>query len=773
MRIIPIKIKDEEYNNPNLTEAELSNISTEYMMLYGINDDLARAIPFVSDGLKPIHRRILYTIYKNYNMDKFSVATAIGQVLKYSPHGDLGLGKIFASLSQPFSNNVPYLVALGNGGNMTSGDDQASPRYLSMHMSEFAKEVFFDEFDGKVNMKPNYDDTAMEPVMLPSKFPTILLNGDIGIGYCLSSTIPPYNLNEVADATIKLLKNPNAKIHLVPDSPTGCDIIVKDDYTFIMQSTFELDPINYTITIKNTPYMKYIDDIDAKLCELQESGTPIPEILSAEEESKLVGKTFVFKYVIRCKPCNLYNIINVLFRRVPGFRTAISTRNMIIVDTAIKTKHYNERQMLCSWIANRLKEKRAWFLRDLVAKSTEYNMLEGKAFLLSKENLNKTIKIFRSCKSKDEIISALVNGYTDKNGIAQITTSQANYVKELRMYNLTEDEYNKTIEKMKSVQDRIDYIRNIVDDADKVRNVIIDDIKQIKEKYGTPRKSKIINLDNREANNIGFVQILSDGNVLFSETDNPHSFSSDITPLSGDDVCLIDDLGRFVWININNIEQDKKMTLTSIGKNIMSKCMGAVSNMSNDIVILTNHGRIKYMPINKIPSNASRKPLIPLDTDEEIVSIIELCDTSRDLLVYTNDGLGKRIQISDLNKVNSPDAIGQFILKRDNVSGMFIIDNSKPYLLYVTRLGKLRVNHSKFLTTGKKFGDVKQIIKLSPQDDLIAVYCVTENMECTLYHADTRISTVKISSLGVSTMAEEPKRPKHVPGVKVIRAIIQ
>lgn len=760
------KMNNNKYGDANIPDVEVGPLTTNYMCLFGINVNLQRAIPMVQDGLKPVQRRTLYQLYKNYrNAYKVRVSVLMGDVMKIHPHGDQGLGDTIVRMCQPFTNNIPLINALGNAGNMTSGDDAAASRYLDVKMPQFTMDTLFDEFDGKVAMQSSYDGSTEEPFVLPAKFPLILLNGSSGIGYTLSSDIPPYNINEVADATIKLLKNPDAKIRLIPDSPTGCDIIVKDDYTFIMQSSFDIDNVNYVITIRNTPYLKFLESIDKELRIIQDSANPIKEIISADDESELIEGDF--KYVIRCKPCNLYKIVDTLFRRVPGFRSAVSTRNMVVVDESFNTKKFTVRQILCSWIKYRLEYKRGWFLRELVEKDTEHNMLTGKAFMLSTKNLDKTIKIFRSCKTKEQIIPALVKGYDGK-----VSSSQAKYISELRMYQLTTDEYDKTMKAIDEVQKEIDYIHDVVEDPEKIRNVIIDEIKTIKQKYGYPRKSKILNLGTEETVNIGIVQILTDGSIVFAETENPEHLSSDVTPVSGDEVCLIDDKGYFLWVNTNKVPHDKPMTLTSIGKNVMGNCVSAVSNKSNDIIILTNKGRIKYMPISRIPSNATRKPLVSLNDDEFIVTVLEVPDAKSDILIYTNDGLGKRIQTTDLNKVMSVDAAGQFILKDYEVSGMFCINSKKPYLAYVTRLGRIRINHSKFLTTTKKFADPKPIIKLSPQDDLIAVFCVDKDQTITLNHADSRVSTVNIDSLPVSTMSIPPERPKHVPGVKVIRTTI-
>jgi DNA gyrase/topoisomerase IV subunit A len=755
-----------KYGDENIPDVDLGPLAMRYMCLFGVNINLQRAIPMVQDGLKPVQRRFLYQMYMFHRTSKVRVNVIMGDLMKLHPHGDQGLGDTIARMCQPFTNNIPLVEATGNAGNVTSGDDAAAPRYLDIYLPKFTLDALFDEFDGKVSMKPSYDDTSTEPFCLPAKFPLILVNGTAGIGYTLSSEVPPFNLSEVADATIKLLKNPDAKIKLVPDLPTGCDIIVINDDTFVMQSSFELDMANYVITIKNTPYLKYLEKIDNDLRALQESPNKIPEILSAEDESELLENDF--RYVIRCSPCNLYKILDTLFKRVPGFRDGISTRNMVVVDTDFMTKKFNTRQILSSWIQFRLEYKRGWFLRELVEKTHRFDMLKGVLFMLSPKNLDKTIKTVRACKSKEDIIPALVKLYD-----GEVTTSQANYVAEKRLWELNSSAHKKVQEEMDQINEEIVYIREIVNDPNKIKDVIIGEIKEIKDKYGCPRKSKILNLGKSDNVNIGIVQILLDGGIVFAETENPEHLASDVTPVTGDEVCLIDEFGGFLKVNTHKVPHDKPMTLTSIGKNVMGKCVAAVSNQSNNIIMLTNKGRIKYMPISRIPSNATRKPLIPLGSDEYIVTVLEVPDkTTSDILIYTNDGLGKRIQTKDLNKVTSVDSVGQFILSGYEVSGMFCINSKKPYLVYVTRLGRITLNHSKFLITGKKFADPKPIITLSPQDDLIAVFCVDKEQTIVLNHADTRTSTIHVDTLPISTMSIPPERPKHVPGIKVIRATL-
>ena len=763
-----IKTMDiKKYGDVNIPIIDIGPLAKQYMCLYGVNVNLQRAIPMIQDGLKPVQRRMIYQLYTMYGKKHVRVSVLMGDVMKLHPHSDQGLGDTIARMCQPFTNNIPLVESEGNSGTLAGGDDAAAARYLDITLSDFSAKALFDEFDGKVSMKPSYDDSAVEPICLPARFPIILLNGTAGIGYTLSSDIPPYNINEVADATIKLLKNPDAKIKLVPDLPTGCDIIVVADDRFVMQSSFEIDMVNYVITITNTPYMQFIEKLDTQLRILQDGPNRINEILTFDQEQERLEDGL--RYVIRCKQCNLYKVLETLFKRIPGFRVGFTTTNMVVVDNDFRTKEFNPRQILRSWIDFRLAYKRGWFLRELVEKSARYDMLLGKLFMLSPENLDRTIRVFKRSTDEDAIISNLVKEYKGK-----VTSSQANFVKNLRLSQLNMSEYKSTEKKISDLKDEIDYIHENVADPEKIRDVVINEIKEIKEKYGFPRRSKILNSQTNDGSNISIVQILTDGSIMFSETEDPEHMSSDIVPISGNEVCLIDDKGRFIKVNLDKVPHGKPLTLTSIGKTMMGDCVAAVSNQINNIVMLTNKGRIKYMPIDKIPSNATRKPLIPTSSDEKIVAILEVPDTSHaDILIYTSDGMGKRISTSDLNKVNSVDAAGQFIIKTDcEVRGMFCINSNKPYLVYVTRLGRLRLNHSKYLSTVKKFADPKPIIKLSQQDDLIAVFCVNNDQSVTLYHADSRISTVHINTLQPTTMAVEPTRPKHVPGCKCIRATL-
>ena len=762
-------IKDEEFGNPNITSADIGELSKRYYCIYGINVNLARAIPAVVDGLKPIHRRILYTVYRNYGRDQFTVGSAIGDTLHLSPHGD-SLGDIFARLAQDFSNNIPFLDTSdgGNSGNAVNGNDAASPRYLQMQISQFSIDVFFKEFDGKVNMIPSYDGKTVEPISLPARIPTILLNGSTGIGLGYATNIPPYNLNEIIAVTTKLLNNPDAKISLVPDSPTGCDVIVLDDEHFLFQSSFELDNRNYEIIFKNTPYGEFIDNINERINAIQDSDNPIPEIVSANDESQLIDG--VIRYVVRCRPCNLYNVLNKLFKRVPGLRTNVSTTNMLVVEPNFRMEEYTLRQILMSWITNRIQEKRTWLQRQLVQQTTLFNQNKGKAFMLSPKNLNTTIKICRAGEDEEDIIRRLVKHYA-----GEVTSSQAKLVAEVPLHRLSSKRYQETLDKIEEIKTEIERLRNIINNPENIKNEIINDMNEIKNKYGYSRRSTILNTGEKSVNNIGVVQTLTDGSVIFSETENPEHLSSDVIPINGDDVCLIDEHAAYIWADTTKVPHSKPITMTSIGRGgQMGKCIAAVSNQSNNIILLSNKGRIKYMPISRIPSNAARKPLVRLDGDEYLVSVLEVPDnTLSDILIYTNDGNGKRIQTTQLNKVLSVDANGQFIMSGYDVAGMFCVNSNKPFLAYVTKLGRIRINHSKFLTATKKFGDCKPIIKLSPQDDLAAVFCVDKSQKLILHHADSRVSTVNIESLPVLTMAATPERPKHVPGCRIVRVNVQ
>lgn len=798
-------------------EQEMYDLATNYMSLYGVNVNMARAIPFIKDGLKPIHRRILYAAYRFYRDNFVKTSVLLGDVGKFSPHGDQGLNAVVAKMAQPFANNIPLLTAKGNVGNVTTGNDFAADRYYAVKISKFAMDMIFGEFDGKVNMIPSYDGSLEEPFTLPTKFPIILLNGTSGIGYTLSSDIPPYNLIEVANATIKIIEffkefkdasekycrkhknyiseylsfGPNVynvmtidpkvikelglkrpKIHLVPDSPTGCNIYIKDANKFLMESVYTIDNTNYTITIKNTPYLKFLDNIDAALREVQRSNNPINEIIDAGEQSDDVSKEF--KYVIKCKPCNVQNVVNTLFRRVGGFRSTLSTSNMTVIDSTYHTKNFTVGEILGDWIAQRFVDKRAWFLRDLVEKTTRLNMLEGVEIMLRGKNLEKTINIIKKNKRHD-VVPALVKGY---NG--EITSSQAAYVNELPLYRITVDEHDKTVEEIEKLNDKIKWIRKVTDNDDAVLDTIVDDLTQVKTDYPIPRKSRIISggLD-ETLQPVGTACILPSGNILLSEMASPELISSDIKTLSGSIACLIDEYGSFINIDTRTAQHNAELPLQSLGndKKKLYKCVGILSNPNNYAVILTNKSRVKIMPIKSIltsKANIVPRSIAPLDTDETIVSVLEVSNLADDALVYTKDGLGKRIRLSDVVLSTTTSAIGRFLNQDiNNVSGMFIIDGNKPLILYVSNLGRLRVNHAKYLVAGKKYSDLKPIIELSERDDLIAVFCCDDKQTVTLHLDNGKLLNVKIDTLGISTINTPPVKAKGLTGrTTVIRASI-
>lgn len=799
-------------------EEEMLDLATNYMALYGVNVNMARAIPFIKDGLKPIHRRILFALYKFHGDSLVRTSVLMGDVGKLSPHGDLSLNATIAKMCQKFSNNVTYLDGHGNTGNVTTGDDFAADRYYSVKMSKFSKEVFFGEFDGKINMMPSYDGSFEEPFTLPAKFPTVLLNGTSGIGYTLSSDLPPYNLNEVADATIKIINfdkefrkvanaytkkhrnevseylsyAPNVynvmtvkdsvfkelglkkpKIRLIPDSPTGCNVFIRDADKYTMESVYEIDNVNYTITIYNTPYLVYIDDLDKSLRTLQESPNAIPEIIAAEEESKNIKEGM--KYVIHCKPCNVQNVVNKLFKKIGGFRSNFITTNMTVIDSTYHTKLFNVGQILGDWISQRFEDKRAWLLRDLVAKTTRLNMLEGKAYMLSGKNLERTVNVFKNSRNKLNTIENLVKEYKGR-----VTSSQAAFIAELKMYHITQEEHANTLAEIKKVEEDIEFIKNAVNNDDAVQDLIISDLMDIKKNYGEPRRSKIISPNNDEASAVGTVHILPDGNVIFAATDNLEALSSDIKPINGNMVCLIDNNGYGVWVDTRKVQHNVSLPLIALGNKKMDKCIASISNVDNLLILLTNYGRIKGVTIRSLISNHGvSKIVMPLDPGETLVSALEVPNNSDDILIYTKDGKGKRIAIKDISIIKSTYAgtsLGRTIVKDpsiDNISGMFVLNSKKPLICYVTNLGRMRINHAKYLVTGKKYDDLKPLIELCSLDDLQNVFCCDDHQIVTLYTDNGKSVSIPISTLGISTINTPPVKAKGLSGrVKIIRSSI-
>jgi DNA gyrase/topoisomerase IV subunit A len=222
--------KHKDVHDRNVIVENIGDLCTEYMQIFGANNNLMRHIPSLADGLKPGERRIMWTMFNDIRQGSFvKVAKIVGDVIgNYHPHGDASVGETIVKLAQDWNNLHPLVDGQGNFGSVF-GDKAAAARYIEAKLSKYALKCFYDDFNIKyINTKPTYDGHGIEPEYLPARYPNSLINNTFGIGYGVSTGLPTYNLREVLELTIKLMDNPDYEdVTLIPDIPTDSECVEK------------------------------------------------------------------------------------------------------------------------------------------------------------------------------------------------------------------------------------------------------------------------------------------------------------------------------------------------------------------------------------------------------------------------------------------------------------------------------------------------------------------------------------------------------------------
>ena len=450
-----------------------------------------RAIPDVRDGLKPVQRRILFSMFKEkntYDKPYKKSARAVGDVMgKYHPHGDSSIYEAIVRMSQNWKMKEPFVDMQGNNGSI-DGDSAAASRYTEARLSEIANEMLRDIEKDTVAMAPNYDDTLLEPTVLPSRFPNLLVNGTTGISAGYATNIPPHNLGEVIDATIYRIDNPNSRLETImnfikgPDFPTGAIIEgisgIKQAYEtgrgkIMIKSKVSLE--KNKIIIHEIPYEVNKALLVRKMDEIR-IDKKIDGILEVRDESDKDGLQIA---VDLKKDANAENILNYFYKNTE-LQISYNFNDVVIV---------NRRPMLMgllgildAYIAHQkeIVTRRSQF--DLKMAKSRYHIVEGLIKALS--ILDEVIKTIRASKNKGDAILNLVKNY-------DFTEKQADAIVTLQLYRLTntdvvalEEEKVKLLEEMKKLE-------AILADENVLCKVIKEELKEIKKKYATPRKSEI------------------------------------------------------------------------------------------------------------------------------------------------------------------------------------------------------------------------------------------------------------------------------------------
>ncbi len=678
---------------------------------YSMSVIVSRALPDVRDGLKPVHRRILYSMYDlKLTSDKAhrKSATIVGDVLgKYHPHGDASVYNSMVRLAQDFSTRYMLVDGHGNFGSI-DGDSAAAHRYTEAKMSKIAEEMLLDIDKKTVDFYPNYDETTMQPEVLPSRFPNLLVNGSTGIAVGMTTSIPPHNLGEVLDACEMLIDKPESTIDDIlnvikgPDFPTGATVMANNKMleayrngqgTVKVRAKAEIEERSkdrFRIVVKEIPYMvnktKLLEDI-AKLVREKK----IDGITELRDESNRHGIRIVFE--IR-RDANANVILNQLYK-YSSLQTTISMI-FIALDNG-QPIVFNIKNLLEKYIAHQkdVETRRVKFDLDKAIKRA--HILEG---------------LIKALDNIDEIIRIIRNAYDDaKEKLMQtfdFSDVQAQSILDMRLRRLQGLEYDKLNDELIALRKDIEYFNAVLADENMLMDIIKSHFTRIKEKYGDERRT-IISVDDSD---IDIEDLIEEKEMVITLTEQGY---------------------------IKRIAQDVYHSQNRGGRGITAlstKDEDSIYDIFNasthdTILFFTSKGRLYNVKTYKIPESSRQSKgtplvnLLELDNDEKVTSVIPIRDFDNDYIVLlTKNGLVNKFAVEVLNTNRSG---GIYVISLDEGDEVLLAKKLKKDddIFISTQNGKaIRFDEGAVRATGRNTRGVKAI-SLNEDDSVVSMSIIS------------------------------------------------
>lgn len=487
-----------EVITPGLEKRTLENVMKDSFFRYSMSVIIDRALPDVRDGLKPVHRRILYSMEANgwRSSGKFvKSARVVGDVIgKYHPHGDTSIYDSMVRLAQPWSLRMPLVNGQGNFGSM-DGDEAAAYRYTEAKMTRIAEEMLVDINKDTIDFRDNFDGSEREPVVLPAKLPNLLLNGQIGIAVGMATNIPPHNLGELVDASIELIDKPDASIddllkHVKgPDFPTGATIYageaMKQAYltgrgSVTVRAVAEIEETKkgrHQIVITEIPYGVNKATLVEKIAELhKEKKISISDLRDETARGKV-------RVVVEVKKDGYpKKLLNQLFKLTP-LQTSFNFNMLALVD-GIQPKVLGLQEMLEEFVKHRQKVVRRRTEFELKKARERAHILEG--YKIALDNIDEVIATIRASKTQDEAEAALIKKF-------KLSEIQAKAILAMQLRRLTGLERQAIEDELNELLKTIARLEEILASEAEILNIIKTELLEIKEKYGDDRRTQVIN----------------------------------------------------------------------------------------------------------------------------------------------------------------------------------------------------------------------------------------------------------------------------------------
>lgn len=746
---------------PVLIEDELKESFLDYAMSVVVS----RAIPDVRDGLKPVHRRILYTMHQLgffHNKPYHKSVRVVGDVLgKFHPHGDQAVYQAMVGLVQDFSKRYPLLDGQGNWGSV-DGDNAAAMRYTEIRMKKIAQELLADLDKETVHFVPNFDESTVEPTVLPSKLPNLLVNGTAGIAVGMATAVPPHNLTEVVDACLAIIKNQDMSDDELfsfipaPDFPTGGLIcgrsgIVKAYKTgrgnVILRGVVDIEETKKgtSLIVKELPYQVNKADLAIKIADLVKNKV-IDGITNIKDETDKRG----MRLVIEVKKGEIPQVIlNQLYKHTP-LQSSISILMLALIDN--RPVIFTLRKMLQEFVYHRKQVVYRRTVYDLKKAQEREHILAG--FIIALDNVDEVVAAIKKSKTAEEATEKLFARFG-------LSAEQSKAILEMRLQRLTGMEQQKIRDEMEQIKNLITYLKSIIENESILVQEIIKEFEEIKQQYGDKRRSRIE----------GAIDILTEADLIPDE----------------DVVVTLTVKGYVKRVPLTTYEVQHrggkgKMGMASLegSEDIIQDLF--VTRNHDTLLFFTNLGRIYSLQVFEVPE-ASRMArgraiinLLPLQEGEKVVKLLCARELENKYLVMlSKKGIIKRTEATDFAKIRAT-GIRCVTLKENDELVFCALSSGNDTIVIATANGQgIRFQESEVRSMGRQAAGVIGI-RLKGNDFVIGMEVISEEIGDILFATENgygkkvSVQDFRIahrSGLGVRTIPTD-KRNGSVIGLTIV-----
>ena len=700
---------------------------------YAMSVITARALPDVNDGLKPVHRRILYAMYKSkmfHDKPFRKCAFVVGRVLgSYHPHSDAAVYDSLVRMAQPFSLRYPLIQGQGNFGSVGNDDPAASMRYTECRLAKTAEEMLQDIEKNTVKFVPNYDNSTKEPIVLPGKLPNLLVNGTSGIAVGMATNIPPHNIKEVCDATIATINNPDISVEELmqyikgPDFPSGAIILGKNGILeaykrgrgkVIVQSKTEIDKKN-RIIITELPYQISPTNLIEGIVDLVRD-KKIEGISDIRDESDRKGMRIVIETKSNANP---EIILNQLYKHTQ-LKETYGIIMLALVAGQPKILTLNE--IIKHYISHRKRIVRRRTQFELNEAEARAHILEGLKIALA--NIDAVIRLIKESKDQEIAKNGLIETY-------KLSIEQAQAILDMRLRRLTSLEQNKIQEEYDSLIKLISELKSILASEQKILDIIKKELLELKDKYKDERRTLILEKEDEE---IETEDLIQKEDVIVTATR----------------------AGYIKRTPLNLYKQQRRGGTGIIGTETKDddivEHLFTASNHSY-LLFFTNKGRVYWLKAFKIPEGSRYSKgkaivnLLSLDENEKISSILPIPVFSDVLylLFTTKNGMIKKTSLSKFSNPRKKGIIAIKLREKDELVTVKLIPPGINMLLASRKGNAVKFKESDVRVMGRNSSGVRGI-RLREKDEVIGLEVAK---------GDATLLTVTEKGFGKRTQMEE------------------